>query len=58
MEFFTVGEVATMLKLTERTVYKLAASGELESLKLGYRTLRFTPDGIRKFTESKVKKVA
>lgn len=37
--FLTVAEVASMLRVSRMTVYRLASTGELESVRVG-RTIR------------------
>lgn len=49
-ELYTVQEVAKLLKVTERTVYSKAKSGELPYRKIG-RVLRFTREDIEVYLE-------
>jgi excisionase family DNA binding protein len=50
--FYTIPEVAEMLKLSEDHIYKVTASGELGSFKIG-RVKRITQEQLDKWLESK-----
>ena len=47
MNLFTVKEVAKMLRLTEKTVYKMLKAGTIASVKIG-GALRVTQDELDK----------
>lgn len=54
-EILTVVEVANYLKLTERTVYKLAQNGEIPSFKVG-KFWRFKKTDIELWIEDNQRK--
>jgi excisionase family DNA binding protein len=47
----SIDDVAAVLRISQRGVYRLIRSGELLSLKVGHRTL-FEPAEVRKFIAS------
>jgi excisionase family DNA binding protein len=53
-----VSDVAERLGLHERTVYVLARRGEIRSVKLGYRSLRFRLEDINEYLEQHVQEPA
>ncbi|WP_010256948.1 helix-turn-helix domain-containing protein [Treponema primitia] len=48
MELLTVSDVASALSVSQSKVYKMAESGELQSVKIG-KSLRFTEEQVKKF---------
>ncbi len=50
-EILTIREVAQLLKINEKTAYKLAASGKLPGFKVG-GSWRFRLDSIEKKTKN------
>jgi excisionase family DNA binding protein len=52
LQLLTAADVARLLHLHEQTVKVLARRGEIQSIKLGYRSLRFTPDQVRAYLEA------
>lgn len=50
-EILTIREVAQLLKINEKTAYKLAASGKLPGFKVG-GSWRFRLDAIEKMTRN------
>lgn len=50
-DILTIREVAEMLKLTEKTVYRLATEGEIPGVKIG-GSWRFRRDEIEALTKS------
>jgi excisionase family DNA binding protein len=54
MTLLTVSEVATALNISQSKVFKMAASGELESVKIG-KSLRFIEEQINRFVLQNVK---
>lgn len=54
-EILTIEEVATYLKASKRTVYRLAASGKLPAFKLG-GTWRFRRGDLDKWIASRIGK--
>lgn len=50
-KLFTIPEVAEILRLSKPSVYRLMASGQLKSVKLGGRTL-FKESEIERFINS------
>ena len=53
-EVLTIKEVAEYLKLTEKTVYRLAAEGKIPGFKVG-GSWRFHKDEIREWTRQQTK---
>ncbi len=51
-EIMTIKEVATYLKLKEKTAYRLAAEGKLPGFKVG-GSWRFKQDDIEQWIENK-----
>lgn len=49
-KFLTVAEVATMLRVSKMTVYRLCKSGELDHIKPG-RTFRIPEAAVAKLTK-------
>jgi len=49
----TDSETAEILRLTPRQVARLARRGELPSVELTGKEIRFDPDDIRRFVESR-----
>ena len=47
---YTVQEIATILKVSEKTVYKLVRSGELQFLRVR-RQIRITSKALEQFLE-------
>lgn len=56
-EILTIDEVAAFMKAGKRTVYRLAASGELPAFKLG-GTWRFRRSDLDKWIASRIGKSA
>jgi excisionase family DNA binding protein len=56
-EILTIDEVATYLKAGKRTVYRLAASGQLPAFKLG-GTWRFRRGELDRWIASRIEKAA
>ncbi|RWQ45678.1 MAG: DNA-binding protein [Mesorhizobium sp.] len=54
-EILTVREVAAMLKINEKTAYKLVAKGEIPGFKVG-GSWRFDKDEIEKWIHVKMSK--
>jgi excisionase family DNA binding protein len=50
MNLFTVKEVAKMLRLTEKTVYKMIKTGAIPSVKIG-GALRITQEAVDQILE-------
>jgi excisionase family DNA binding protein len=50
-EFFTVGQLASLLQLTEMTIYRMVNRGELPCYSIG-RVKRFRRNDIEEFLES------
>lgn len=50
MNLFTVKEVAKMLRLTEKTVYKMIKTGAISSVKIG-GALRITQEAVDRILE-------
>jgi len=50
MNLFTVKEVAKMLRLTEKTVYKMIKTGAIPSVKIG-GALRITQEAVDRILE-------
>ncbi len=48
-EYYTPGEVATMLKVKKYTVYHWIKRGKLHSVKINEKMLRIPADAIRNF---------
>ena len=53
---FSLQRTARFLDRTVKGVYDLVESGDLEMIKLGYRTSRITCESIRRFVESRRQK--
>ncbi|MEX0756090.1 MAG: helix-turn-helix domain-containing protein [Actinomycetota bacterium] len=51
-ELLTAAEVARRLHLRLDRVYQLVAVGELEAVRIGPNTLRFTPQALERFVET------
>jgi excisionase family DNA binding protein len=47
----TTDDVALLLGVSHRTVYRLADRGVLERVKIGHRTVRYTPRSVRALVE-------
>jgi excisionase family DNA binding protein len=47
-ELYTANDAAHYLRLTEQTVWNLAASGRLRGVRIG-RRWRFTPEDLERF---------
>lgn len=47
-EFLTVAEVAVITRLSKMTVYRMAASGELDNVRIG-RSVRVKADSLRAY---------
>ena len=52
LQMFSLQRTARFLDRTVKGVYDLVESGDLEMIKLGYRTSRITCESIRRFVES------
>jgi excisionase family DNA binding protein len=50
-KLYTIAEVATLLRISKPTLYRLMASGEIKSVKLGGRTL-FKESEVERFVNS------
>lgn len=48
--------VAATLQTSTAKVWKLARLGELRAYRLGYRTLRFKPEDVERYIESRQEK--
>jgi excisionase family DNA binding protein len=48
VRFLTVAEVATMMRVSKMTVYRLVHSGELPALRVG-RSFRVTEDDVQEY---------
>lgn len=48
VRFLTVAEVATMMRVSKMTVYRLVHSGELPALRVG-RSFRVTDDDVQEY---------
>lgn len=48
-ELLTIDEVANVLNVSRRTVYRMCDAGQLEPIKISGRATRFSPDAIRTF---------
>lgn len=53
-KLLTISEVANRLRLPEAEVQQLVAAGRLKALRLGGELLRFHPDDVAKFHESRL----
>ena len=53
--FYTITETATMLRVSENTIYRMARRGELEGSKVG-RQWRFSEDSIQSLKKTSTKK--
>ncbi len=49
--FYTLEEVAKMLRISERTVMREIKAGKIEAFKAG-RALRFTPEAVQAYIDS------
>jgi excisionase family DNA binding protein len=49
----TVATVASMARVSTRTVYAWASTGALPSIRLGARTIRFDPKAVQAYLESR-----
>lgn len=56
-EYLTLRDVAELLKLSEKTIYRLAQSGRLPGFKAG-KQWRFDRDDIRRWTSAKKRAAA
>ena len=56
LQMFSLQRTARFLDRTVKGVYDLVESGDLEMIKLGYRTSRITCESIRRFVESRRQK--
>ena len=52
--YYTLVETASMLRVSENTIYRMARRGDLEGTKVG-RQWRFTDDSIRNMQSKKPK---
>jgi excisionase family DNA binding protein len=50
-KLYTIAEVAALLRISKPTLYRLMASGDLKSVKLGGRTL-FKESEVERFVNS------
>jgi len=53
--YYTLVETASMLRVSENTIYRMARRGDLQGTKVG-RQWRFTDDSIRNMQNNKPKK--
>ena len=53
--YYTLVETASMLRVSENTIYRMARRGDLQGTKVG-RQWRFTDDSIRNMQSKKPKK--
>ena len=53
--FYTITETASMLRVSENTIYRMARRGELEGSKVG-RQWRFSEDSIKSLKKTSTKK--
>lgn len=53
-EYFTTAQIASKLQVSERTILRLLAAGELKGIKLG-RVWRIRKEEFEKFLRSKEK---
>ena len=51
MEYYTPSEVAEILKLTTRTIYKRLQSGELPHIRVTEKCIRISSDDLKEFAE-------
>lgn len=56
--FLNVHEVADVLGVTPTTIYRLSERGELASVKLSPRLLRFTTEAVEDFIAARTRPVA
>ena len=54
-KYLKVYEVANILGLTEPIIRDLCSDGKLESVKVGYRTIRIPASALRKFIDEKTR---
>ncbi|GGA57897.1 hypothetical protein GCM10007416_33870 [Kroppenstedtia guangzhouensis] len=54
-DIMTPAQVAKRLQVTERTVYKYLANGEMEAVKIG-RVWRITEEQLQKFIQKNTRK--
>jgi len=47
--YWTVAEVAKLLRLSRMTVYRMIASGEIDGIRPGKRAYRIPEQALRKF---------
>lgn len=52
--YYTVKEVAEILKVSQMTIYRAVNSGKLASVEFGH-TIRISESALREFTQPKVK---
>ena len=51
-KLLTADEVAAVLNVSRKSVYKWAEAGRLPFIRLGGRVVRFDPEAVRQFIES------
>lgn len=54
-KYLKISEVAQILGLTEPIIRYLCSDGELESVKLGYRTIRIPASALKRFLDEKTR---
>jgi len=52
MQFYTVPEIAKILKVKKSFVYELIYTGRLEAVKLSERRIRITEEALRAYIEA------
>ena len=58
MQFYTVSEVAKMLRVKKGYVYELVAQGRLQALKLSERRLRISREALEEFVRQETARCA
>ncbi len=54
-DILTIQEVAKVLKVSDRTVYRWIDSGDLKAAKIGRKTYRVFESDLRKFVKKYIK---
>jgi excisionase family DNA binding protein len=50
-EFWTVAEVAVLLRVAKMTVYRMVRTGELQAVKINRRTIRIRGTSVRQLLD-------
>jgi len=53
--FYTIRETASMLQVSENTIYRMARRGDIDGLKVGHQW-RFSEDSIKNLNKKQGKK--